>query len=93
MKRIAAALALAPLALAMPTPASALPRNADAFAEQIDICRTGLEMIMDGATDDEELAMFNRRLRANDWLEESDLDDLLVLCSFYKSGYLNGLPE
>jgi hypothetical protein len=77
-------------ALAIPQPAAALPRTAEAFEAQVNLCKAGLEMIVDGATDDEELEFYNEELVKYGWDEERDLEDLLLLCVFFKQGYLYG---
>ncbi len=77
-------------ALALPQPAAALPRTEEAFDVQVEICRTGLEMIVGGASDEEELDYFREELERHGWREENDLTDLLLLCVFYKRGYLFG---
>ena len=76
------------LAASLSAPAAALPRTMDALEAQEDICRTGVKMILNGASDDEELDFYERSLRVNGWTEDGDLEDLLLLCNFYKAGYL-----
>jgi len=81
------------VALALPVTASALPRSMPAFDVQMDICREGLEMIIDGASDEEEQKMLERRLGEYGWKEEGDLEDIMLLCSFYKQGYLYAMRQ
>lgn len=92
MKKLSALLFAASAAsMAIPAPAAALPRTMEDFDVQMEICRLGLEMIVDGASDDEEMEFYRDALAENGWKESGDLDDLLLLCAFYKQGYLYAL--
>jgi hypothetical protein len=85
-KYILACLALATVAIT--GPASALPRTLPAFEIQESICEEGLEMIIAGETDQAEQDMYVRRLADYGWDDPNDLEDLMLLCAFYKQGWL-----
>jgi len=90
MKRLPAFLfAASAAAMAMPAPAAALPRTMEAFEIQMDICGEALEMIVAGASDEEEVDFYRRELDRNGWKEAGDLDDLMLLCAFYKQGWIH----
>lgn len=92
MKRLPAILlAASAAALTVPVPAAALPETMEAFDVQMEICRVGLEMIVDGASDDDEVEFYLQSLDENGWTESGDLQDLMLLCAFYKQGYLYAL--
>jgi hypothetical protein len=87
-------LSLAALAsLMLAGSATALPRSLPAFELQMDIRKEGLEMIIDGATDEEEQAMLVQRLAGYGWTQECDLDDLNLYCAFYKQGYIYAVSQ
>ena len=88
MKRPTACLLALLLAGSLCAPAAALPEDTRAIEKQQEICKTGLNMIVNGSTDDEEFAFYRRALQANGWTEPEDFDDLLVRCLFYKYGWL-----
>ncbi|MXO58329.1 hypothetical protein GRI89_02060 [Altererythrobacter salegens] len=79
--------------LALPQPAAAIPRTEKAILAQIEICRTSLEMVRDGASDDEETDYLVAQLERNGWDEETDLDDLMLVCIFFKQGWLHSQSE
>ncbi|GAA0282738.1 hypothetical protein GCM10009127_25190 [Alteraurantiacibacter aestuarii] len=77
--------------ITVPTAAMALPRTTEAFQQQISICRGAANLILDGASDQEEEQFLISQLRANGWNEPGDLEDLTLMCVFFKQGYLFAL--
>lgn len=74
--------------LALPSTSHALPRTVEGWEVQMKICSDGLEMILAGASDDDELDFYLVELERNGWVGENDLDDLMMLCNAFKKGYL-----
>ena len=72
----------------MHTPAAALPRTAEALDIQKSICERGTQLIIDGATDEQEAEFWRVELQKNGWTEPDDFDDLQLICLFFKYGYL-----
>jgi len=86
-KHLLALLPIAVLGLSSSGQAT-MPRTIEEFEIQTQICSRGLEMILAGATDQEELDFFNVELERNGWVGENDLDDFMMLCNAFKAGYL-----